>query len=120
MITKKDSLIRLYHSPSSNFRMLWWGAFLLIFILSGCSNKQAIQEDKFVKIYTDIIIAQDTSNAGGAELERIKQEVFKKYNINEKQYTNTLDYMNSKPERWEKFFNDAISYVEKMKKQSRK
>jgi hypothetical protein len=87
---------------------------LLLFLLSfaGCSQK--INEDKFILIYSDLIIAQDTAKVNN-NLDEIKNMVFKKYNVSEKEYTETLNYYNSDPRKWEAFFNKAISHLEGLK-----
>jgi hypothetical protein len=90
-------------------------SFLLLLIslsVIGCSHR--INEDKFILIYSDLVIAQDTlkSNNNPAE---IKNTVFKKYNVTEKEYSETLKYYNSDPRRWEAFFNKTISHVEGLK-----
>lgn len=86
-------------------------AFLLSFS-TGCSHSHKIDEDKFVRVYTDIVIAQDTSNADVKQMESIKKKIFMRYNITGAQYDSTLSYYNADPERWEKFFDKTIKYVE--------
>lgn len=81
--------------------------FTLLFI-SGCKPKH-IDENKFIKIYTDIIIMKDST---GNTTENVKGEVFKKYNITSKDYESTLKYYNEDPERWDTFFEKAIAYLE--------
>jgi hypothetical protein len=85
--------------------------FLLLFLLSfaGCSHK--INEDKFILIYSDLVIAQDTLRDNN-NLEEIKNTVFKKYNVSEREYSETLNYYNSDPRKWETFFNKTISHLE--------
>ena len=67
--------------------------FLLFILLSftGCSNK--INEDKFILVYSDLVIAQDTLG-GKVSQEAVKNTIFKKYNITEKNYNETLNYYN--------------------------
>lgn len=95
-------------------------AFLLLLLslsITGCSHK--INEDKFVLIYSDLMIAQDTlkNNNNPAA---IKNLVFKKYDISEKEYVATLNYYNSDPRKWEALFNKTISHVEDLKSKKRK
>ena len=84
---------------------------LLLFLLSfaGCSNK--INEDKFILVYSDLVMAQDTLK-GNFKQSEIKNLVFKKYNVSEKEYNETLNYYNSDPRKWEAFFNKTISHLE--------
>ena len=87
---------------------------LLLFLLSlaGCSHK--INEDKFILIYSDLVITQDTLKDNN-NLHKIKSTVFKKYNVSEREYTETLNYYNSDPRRWEAFFNKSISHLEDLR-----
>ena len=85
---------------------------LLLFLLSGCSNR--INEDKFVLIYTDLLIAQDSLGPNFKQ-ELVKTEVFKKYNISDKEYDATLDYYNTNPKKWDQFFNKAIAHLDELK-----
>ena len=82
---------------------------LFLFSFAGCSHK--INEDKFILIYSDLVIAQDTTK-GNIKLGEIKNMVFKRYNVSEKEYTETLNYYNSDPRKWENFFNKTISHLE--------
>jgi Domain of unknown function (DUF4296) len=86
--------------------------FLLLLLLlsfTGCSHK--INEDKFILIYSDLVIAQDTLK-GNFKQDEIKNTVFKRYNVSETEYIETLNYYNSDPRKWEPFFNKTISHLE--------
>jgi hypothetical protein len=86
--------------------------FLLLLLLlsfTGCSHK--INEDKFILIYSDLVIAQDTLK-NNINLDEIKNAVFKRYNVSETEYIETLNYYNSDPRKWEAFFNKTISHLE--------
>ena len=85
---------------------------LFIFALTGCSGR--INEDKFILVYSDLVIAQDTLKTNN-NLNTIKSSVFRKYNVTEKEYTETLIYYNSDPRKWEAFFNKTISHLEDLK-----
>jgi hypothetical protein len=84
---------------------------LLLFLLTfaGCSNR--INEDKFILVYSDLVIAQDTLKTNN-NLNVIKSTVFRKYKVTEKEYIATLNYYNSDPRKWEEFFNKTISHLE--------
>jgi hypothetical protein len=84
---------------------------MLLFLLSfaGCSHK--IDENKFILVYSDLVIAQDTLKSNNS-LDEIKKVVFRKYNVSEKEYSGTLNYYNSDPRKWEAFFNKTISHLE--------
>lgn len=90
----------------------------LIFVFS-CNHSNIIEEQKFIQIYTDIIIASDTASAGvqGSE---ITAEVCRSYGVAVEDYKATLDHYNQDSEGWEKFFKEAAVYHEQKRKSSSK
>lgn len=84
--------------------------------LTGCGNKKIINEDKFVKIYTELIIAKDTSSSVPSGKNVLLKKVLSRFNVSEEQYKETIDYYNRDPEKWRKFFRKAISYADSLKK----
>jgi len=88
---------------------------LLIIIFSifiACTEGPPIAKEKLVKIYSEILFAQDTLKI---PLSEIKQNVLSRYNFSESDYKKTIEFYNSNPERWQKFFDEVIVYVEKLK-----
>jgi len=91
-----------------------------LFLSIGCERNKIIEEEKFVKIYTDIIIANDTiSNTSQLE-DAVIKSVLSKHNVTLDDYKSTIQYYNQDSERWEKFFAKAVSNLEKKKKGSAK
>lgn len=87
--------------------------FLIISIgIQSCKISASIDEKKFIKIYADMIFMQDTSFLSQST---IKQKVLKKFNVKETDYDATIEYYNSDPEKWQKFFDCTIVYIEKLK-----
>ncbi len=86
---------------------------LSILLLPGCTKNKPIDEDKFARIYADLLIAQDT--VSGNNMLSAKEKIFKHYGVNEKNYKNTVDYYNSDPQKWEKVFDKASDYVETLR-----
>lgn len=98
--------------------MRYFSVFLLLlsivisFSLQSCKESPPVDEKKFIRIYTDMIIMQDTSSSTQQE---IKKEVLKRFNVTENDYDNTIKYYNNDPERWQPFFDSVITYIEKIK-----
>ena len=92
----------------------------LILLNSGCSNDKILDEEKFVKVYSDIVIAHDTIPAGTANFDSVKQAIFKKHGINSGQYDSTVSYYNQDVERWKGFFNKATAYIDTLANKNRK
>jgi hypothetical protein len=81
--------------------------FAVLIFIQGCQRMGVIDEDKFVEIYSDLLIAGDTTSVAEA-----KDIVFPRYNISEDEYQNTVEYYNNNPEEWETFFNKVIAHIE--------
>ncbi len=94
--------------------------FLLtaIVILPGCSKSRVISEDKFMKVYVDLVVAQDTSNAPIAKFDSVKAIVFKRNDITKEEYDATIDYYNKDPQKWQDFFRKTTMYVNKLRTQN--
>jgi hypothetical protein len=93
-------------------------AISLLFILSACDKGPPIPEEKFRKVYVDLLIVQDTTTAEIFSLDSIKTLVFTKHKISSEQYDETINYYNSKPERWVVFFDSTTAYVEALRKKA--
>jgi hypothetical protein len=97
----------------SNFYILPLLAF--IFTLLSCSNDKLIDENKFVRIYTDLVIAHDTIPGNFALFDSVKNTILKKYKVTSEQYEYTVDYYNQDVKRWEGFFNKAAAYIDTLR-----
>lgn len=87
----------------------------LFFIFSGCSENNRINEDKFVKIYADLVIANDTLSADN-DFNKFRIEIFKRHDVSEEQYQKTVEFYNEKPERWKLFFDKVLNHVKTLQK----
>lgn len=94
--------------------------FLLFFIfslfLSACDKGPPIAEEKFIKVYVDFLIIQDTSVTNPVSIDSIRNIVFFKNDLTSEQYDKTIEYYNSRPEKWEAFFDSVTAYVERLRK----
>jgi len=79
--------------------------------LYSCFDEKIIEQDKLVLIYTDLLIAQDTVTLDDRGVDSLKQSVFKKYNVTEKEYENTIEYYNDDLKRWEEFFDKVTAHI---------
>ena len=86
--------------------------FLLI---SSCSEEEVIPEEKFIHVYVDLMIVQDTTRSKPLTLDSLKEIVFTKHDITSGLYNKTIAKYNSSPEDWEEFFDKAIAYLEELK-----
>ncbi len=84
-------------------------------LLSSCSEEEVIPEEKFIHVYVDLMIVQDTTRVNSLPLDSLKDIVFTKHNITSELYDKTVAKYNSSPENWEEFFDKAIAYLEELK-----
>jgi hypothetical protein len=84
-------------------------------IFSGCS-KSKIPEDKLVNIYADIVIARDTTANPSISREELDKSVFRKHNVTEEDYVQSIKSMNDNPEQWGKFFDKVIVHIQTIQK----
>ena len=84
-------------------------------IIFSCSKDDILPEDKFIKIYIDILVAQDTLTDNSISNDSLKTLILQKYNVSDSVFTKTIEYYNYNPDKWEKFFNEAIKQVEELK-----
>ena len=89
--------------------------FLLIVFVFSCSKDDILPEEKFKKIYIDILVTQDTLSDNTISNDSLKTLILQKYNVTDSTYTKTIEYYNNNPDMWEKFFEDAIKQVEELK-----
>jgi len=89
--------------------------FLLSVIIFSCSKDDILPEDKFINIYIDILVAQDTLTDNSISNDSLKTLILQKYNVTGPTYTKTVEYYNSNPDKWGKFFEDVIKQVEESK-----
>ena len=85
------------------------------FIINSCSEEEIMPEEKFIKVYVDLMIVQDTTRVNSLPLDSLKEIVFTKHNITSELYDKTVAKYNSSPENWEEFFDKAIAYLEVLK-----
>ena len=89
-------------------------------LLSACDKGPPIPEEKFKKVYVDLLIIQDTTTANNFSIDSVKSLVFTRHNISDEEYDATVNYYNSQPEKWAAFFDSTTAYVERLKKEAEK
>ncbi len=93
---------------------------LFVFISLNCNQTKLIDEEKFVRIYTDILIYKDTASVDNLNNEAVLKSVLKNHNVSFEEYKLTVEYYNQDAERWEKFFAKALAYLESKQKSALK
>ncbi len=94
-------------------------ASLQALLLFSCSEKKILPQDKFVKVYAELIFAQDTSSTPASK-QNFKSVVLARNNVTEAIYDSTVAYYNADPKRWTGFFDKVTKHVEDLQKQQKK
>ena len=84
-------------------------------LLSGCDKAPPIPDEKFLELYIDLLIIQDTTTATNFSLDSVKTLVLDRHNVSSGQYDAMIDYYNSQPDKWIVFFDSATAYVDQLK-----
>ena len=71
--------------------------FLMTVIIFSCSKDDILPEDKFIKIYIDILVAQDTLTDNSISNDSLKTLILKKHNVIDSVFTKTIKYYNYDP-----------------------
>lgn len=95
-------------------KKIFFVLFLGVLFFS-CSEKPPIPEEKLILIYTDLMFTQDTLIITSQNVDSIKSDIFNRHSVTETDYQTTIKIYNRTPERWEKFFDSVIQYVESLK-----
>lgn len=91
---------------------------ILIFIflvLTGCKQDKIIGEEKFIDIYTSMILEKDTTSISSPNNEKLLNDILTNNNVSLEEYKSTIQYYNEDSERWEGFFVKALARLEEKK-----
>jgi len=112
-----------------------FSSFIILIFFTGilfysCSEKEPVEQEKMIRIYTEMLFAQDSSvsasnykpaeNGKEALPDSVKTAIFRKHNVSQKKYEETILYYNENQERWMDFFNKTIVYLDSLKKEGGK
>lgn len=93
----------------------YWLIIFLFFVLVSCDEGPPIPDEKFLELYVDLLIIQDTTTTTIFSLDSVKTLVLDRYNVSTEQYDAMIKYYNSRPEKWIAFFDSATVYVERLR-----
>jgi len=104
----------------SNFKSQnhYWLIIFLILSLMACDEGPPIPDEKFMKLYVDLLIIQDTTTTTNFSIDSVKTLVLDRYEVSNAQYDSMIKFYNSNPDKWITFFDSATAYVERLKLES--
>lgn len=85
-------------------------------MLGGCSKEQKIDEKTFVKVYSDLVIAQDSLAMDSTAFVNEKKNIFTRYSVSKEMYVKTLEYYKKNPDEWKALFKKVIAYLREQEK----
>ena len=83
------------------------------------TNVKTIEQDTFVKFYTDYLIAQDSLGTDAVSSKKILDKLYKKYAVTKEEYLSTINSYNSDQKKWAEFFEKVMKQLEERQKKSR-
>lgn len=87
-------------------------SFSLLLVLLSCSDYAPVEQDKLVRIYSDMLIMQDSSSLSGIE---IQNKVLKVYDVSISDYQTSIEHLKKEPERWQKFYDSVVVHLQSLK-----
>jgi len=76
------------------------------------NSVQTIQQETFVKFYADYLVAQDSLGNDVASSKKIRESLYKKYNVTEEAYLSTINKYNHDEKEWAVFFGKVMKELE--------
>lgn len=81
----------------------------------GC-KKSSVGDDTAVKIYVENIVAEEKYFSNPDSLNIHRQKIYAKYNTSKTDYDNYLKTFEGDQEKWDRFFKEAETYLNVLKK----
>ena len=88
--------------------------------LGACGGEEPNlpQKSKVARIYIDLHIAEEQIR-DYSEFESRKDSIFNHYELEEEEYHSIIEEYSDDPEVWEEFFEEAKSYLNKLKRENK-
>ncbi len=86
------------------YQKQYWLIILLFFFTVACDESPPIPDKKFLELYVDLLIIQDTTTTTNFSLDSVKTLVLKRYKVSSGQYEAMLKYYNSNPRKMDCVF----------------
>ncbi|MCX8057131.1 MAG: DUF4296 domain-containing protein [Ignavibacteria bacterium] len=90
---------------------------VVLFLSFNCKSNIRIEEENFVQIYADLLIAKEIYRGNDTAFIKARDSIYNKYNVNNFMVQKTLEYYNSDTEKWKQFFEKVIRRLEEQQTQ---
>lgn len=91
--------------------------FLLSLTLVDCKSNYRIEENNFVNLYADLLIAKEIHRGNDSGFIKARDSIYASYNVNHFMVEKTLEYYNSDTEKWKQFFEKVVRRLEEQQTQ---
>ncbi len=85
---------------------------LLSVIFISCKSNHRIEEDNFVNLYADLLVAKEIYRGNDSAYIKARDSIYNVYSVNQFMVERTLEYYNSDTEKWKKFFEKVVRRLE--------
>lgn len=85
---------------------------LISLLIYGCKSNLRIDEDNFVNLYADLLVAREMYRGNDSAYIKARDSIYTAYNVNHFMVEQTLQYYNSDTEKWKKFFEKVVRRLE--------
>lgn len=88
-------------------------------IVFYATNVKTVEQETFVKFYTDYLIAQDSLGSDVVSSKKIRDKLYKKYSVTEEEYLSTINAYNNDQKKWAEFFGKVMENLEAKQKKNK-
>ncbi len=89
----------------------------MVFALFSCKSNYYIEENQFVNIYADLLIAKEMHRGNDSAYIRARDSIYNHYNVNQFMVDKTLEYYNSDTKKWKELYEKVIRRLEEQQTQ---
>ncbi len=101
--------------PVKENKILLLALFFSAVLFYGCKQSNLAEDQKVAEVYVHILIINEKYGTESDSSKVLKENVFKKYDIPEKQFEDYLKSLGEDKEKWEHFFNLSEKYLDQLK-----
>lgn len=108
---KKEHFLKQVKNYKENMKKII-SIFLVSIFLFGCESNLKIDEDNFVNIYADLLVAKEIYRGNDSGYIKARDSIYNSYKVNHFMVERTLKYYNSDTEKWKIFFEKVVRRLE--------
>ncbi|MGK9476657.1 hypothetical protein [Melioribacter sp. OK-6-Me] len=103
--------------PVKENKILLLALFFPLALFYGCKQNNLPEDQKAAEVYVHLLIINEKYGAESDSSKILKEHVFKKYEMHEKEFEDYLKSLEEDKDKWELFFNLSEEYLDRLKKE---